>query len=80
MRVSRQSHDASTFHPIQAVLAKGGISKFQNNASEVHEGDLVFCQVQRSNQNIMSCARCDVHIGYKQCRAMLCALIQSANG
>ena len=75
-----QSHDACTFHPIQAVSANGGISKFQNNASEVHEGDLVFCQAQRSNQKRMSCARCDVQIGYKQCRAMLCALIESANG
>ena len=78
--MARQSHDACTCHPIQALSAKGGISKFQNNASEVHEGDIVLCQAQRSNQNIMSCARCDVQTGYKQCRAMLCALIQSASG
>ena len=71
----------NNFPPFQAVSSKGGgISKFQNDASELHEGDIVFCQVQRSNQNIMSCARGDVQIGYKQCRAMLCALIESANG
>ena len=30
------SPDACTSHPIQAVTAKGGISKFQNKASDSH--------------------------------------------
>ena len=45
-----QSHDACTFHPIQAVTAKDGIHSVQKEASEICVGDIVFCQVQRSQQ------------------------------
>ena len=43
-----QSEDACTFHPIQAVTAKGGKFSIQKEASEIEVGDIVFCQVQPS--------------------------------
>ena len=45
-----QSGDACTFHPIQAVTAKEGVHSIQKEASEIGVGDIVFCQVQRSQQ------------------------------
>jgi len=45
-----QSDDACLFDPIQAVTAKDGIHSFQKKASEICVGDIVFCQVQRSQQ------------------------------
>ena len=45
-----QSDDACTFHPIQAVTARDGIHAIQKEASELHVGDIVFCQVQDSKQ------------------------------
>ena len=39
-----------TVHPIQAGSAKGGIHSIQKEASDVVVGDIVFCQVQRSQQ------------------------------
>ena len=44
-----QSDDAITLHPIQAVTADDGMP-FQKEASEIGVGDIVFCQVQRSQQ------------------------------
>ena len=35
-----------TFHPIQAVTAKGGKYSIQKEASEIDVGDIVFCRVQ----------------------------------
>ena len=45
-----QSGDACTFHPIQAVTADGGMHSIQKEASGIGVGDIVFCQVQRSQQ------------------------------
>ena len=45
-----QSGDACTFHPIQAVTAKDGVHSIEKEASEIGVGDIVFCQVQRSQQ------------------------------
>ena len=45
-----QSDDACTFHPIQAVTAKDCIHAVQKEASEICKGDIVFCQVQPSQQ------------------------------
>ena len=45
-----QSDDACTFHPIQAVTAKDGIHTIEKEASEIGVGDIVFCQVQPSQQ------------------------------
>ena len=45
-----QADDACTFHPIQAVTAKNGVHSFQKEVSEICVGDIVFCQVQRSQQ------------------------------
>ena len=45
-----QSDDACTFHPIQAVTAMDGRHGVQKEASEIGVGDIVFCQVQRSQQ------------------------------
>ena len=45
-----QSYDGCTFHPIQAVTAKDGVHSIQKEASEIEVGDIVFCQVQRSQQ------------------------------
>ena len=44
-----QARDACTFHPIQAVTARDGIHSIQKEASDC-VGDIVFCQVQRSDQ------------------------------
>ena len=44
-----QSDDAIILHPIQAVTADDGMP-FQKEASEIGVGDIVFCQVQRSQQ------------------------------
>ena len=41
-----QSNGACTFHPIQALTAKGGVHSIQKEASEIGVGDIVFCQVQ----------------------------------
>jgi len=43
-----QSDDACTFHPIQAVTAMDGQHAVNKQASEIGVGDIVFCQVQRS--------------------------------
>ena len=43
-------NDACAFHPIQAVTAKDGVHSIQKEASEIGVGDIVFCQVQRSQQ------------------------------
>ena len=45
-----QSNDACTFHPIQAVTAMDGSHGVRKEASEIGVGDIVFCQVQRSQQ------------------------------
>ena len=45
-----QSEDACTFHPIQAVTARDGMHGFRKEASELSVGDIVFCQVQESQQ------------------------------
>ena len=45
-----QGDDACTFHPIQAVTAMDGEFSVEKEASEIHVGDIVFCQVQRSQQ------------------------------
>ena len=45
-----QSGDAVTLHPIQAVTADDGVQAIPKEASEIGVGDIVFCQVQRSNQ------------------------------
>ena len=45
-----QSGDACTFHPIQAVTARDGREGIDKEASEIGVGDVVFCQVQRSQQ------------------------------
>ena len=46
-----QANDACIFHPIQAVTAKGGVHSFQKKAFDIiGVGDIVFCQVQRSQQ------------------------------
>ncbi len=42
-----QSNDACLFHPIQAVTGAGFIQKAE---SDIDVGDIVFCQVQPSNQ------------------------------
>ena len=44
-----QSGDAGTFHPIQAVTAMHGTT-LRKEASEIGVGDIVFCQVQHSQQ------------------------------
>ena len=43
-------HDGCTFHPIQAVTAMDGRHAVNKEASEIGVGDIVFCQVQRSQQ------------------------------
>ena len=43
-----QSGDACTYHPIQAVTAMDANIKPTKEASELGVGDIVFCQVQRS--------------------------------
>ena len=44
-----QSGDACTFHPIQAVTAQGkSVHELTKERSEIDVGDIVFCQVQRS--------------------------------
>ena len=45
-----QSHDGCTFHPIQAVADMDGRHAVNKEASEIGVGDIVFCQVQRSQQ------------------------------
>ena len=45
-----QSDDACNFYPIQAVTAKDCIHAVQKEASEICKGDIVFCQVQPSQQ------------------------------
>ena len=45
-----QSGDACTFHPIQAVTANEGKHAIRKERSEIGVGDVVFCQVQRSQQ------------------------------
>ena len=45
-----QSDDACTFHPIQAVSAGDGEHDITKDESEIDVGDIVFCQVQRSQQ------------------------------
>ena len=45
-----QSEDATLFYPIQAVTAEDGIHAVQKEPSEMCEGDIVFCQVQPSQQ------------------------------
>ena len=45
-----QSNDACLFHPIQAVTAEDGVHAIQKKASEIGVGDIVFCQVQPSQQ------------------------------
>ena len=39
-----------TFHPIQAVTASDGRRAVNKEASQIGVGDIVFCQVQRSQQ------------------------------
>ena len=36
----------------------------------------LYRRLQNYDQRIMSCAHCDVQIGYKQCRARVCAMIE----
>ena len=43
-----QAGDGCTFHPIQAVTAMHGRFAVKKKASELSVGDVVFCQVQRS--------------------------------
>ena len=45
-----QSHDGCTFHPIQAVTDMDGRHAVNKEASEIGVGDIVFCQVQTSQQ------------------------------
>ena len=45
-----QSGDHCQIHPIQAVTADDGVQAIPKEASEIGVGDIVFCQVQRSNQ------------------------------
>ena len=45
-----QSDDACNFYPIQAVTAKDCIHAVQKEASEICKGDIVFCQVQPTQQ------------------------------
>ena len=45
-----QSDDACTFHPIEAVTAMDGRPAVRKEASSIGVGDIVFCQVQRSQQ------------------------------
>ena len=45
-----QANDACLFHPIQAVTAEQGVHSIEKAASEIHVGDVVFCQVQISQQ------------------------------
>ena len=45
-----QSDDGCLFHPIQAVTAEDGVHAIQKKASEIGVGDIVFCQVQPSQQ------------------------------
>ena len=45
-----QSDDACNFYPIQAVTAKDCIHAVQKEASEICKRDIVFCQVQPSQQ------------------------------
>ena len=45
-----QENDACLFHPIQAVTAEDGVHTIQKDESEIDIGDVVFCQVQTSNQ------------------------------
>ena len=45
-----QSDDACTFHPIEEVTEEDGIHAVQKKASEIGVGDIVFCQVQPSQQ------------------------------
>ena len=50
MRPLVQANDACLFHPIQAVTAEQGVHSIEKAASEIHVGDVVFCQVQISQQ------------------------------
>ena len=45
-----QSNDGITLHPIQAVTDMDGRHAVNKEASEIGVGDIVFCQVQRSQQ------------------------------
>ena len=45
-----QSNDACTFHPIQAVTDMDGRHAVTKEATDIDVGDIVFCQVQRSQQ------------------------------
>ena len=45
-----QSNDGCIFHPIQAVRDMVGEHAVHKEASEIGVGDIVFCQVQRSQQ------------------------------
>jgi hypothetical protein len=45
-----QANDGCSFYPTQAVTAKDGVHSIQKGASEICVGDIVFCQVQRSQQ------------------------------
>ena len=45
-----QSNDACLFHLIQAVTADYGVHAIHKKASEIGVGDIVFCQVQPSQQ------------------------------
>jgi len=45
-----QSDDACNVYPIQAVTAKDCIHAVQKEASDICKGDIVFCQVQPSQQ------------------------------
>ena len=41
-----QPDDSCTFHPAQAVSGRQGLHAIQKEESEIHVGDVVFCQVQ----------------------------------
>jgi len=43
-----QANDGCTFYPIQAATARPGCRAVSKEASEIDVGDIVFCQVQRS--------------------------------
>ena len=58
-----QSDRGCLFHPIQAVTAEDGVHAIQKKASEIGVGDIVFCQVQPSEQHYAHIVLC-IEQGY----------------
>ena len=76
-----QSHDGCTFHPIQAVTDMEGRHAVIKEASEIGVGDIVFCQVQTSQQyyaHIVLWTEQDLHA--KEMKYWIGNLEQRVNG